>query len=81
MGECYTTPLSFRPTFEREKRFSNRAIAIKKEKCRINLNKPTYIGTSILDLCKVLMKDFHNSYIKNKYGIKAEILLTDTDSL
>ena len=45
---------SFRPTFKREKQFCNGAIAIETEKC-INLNEPLYIGTSILDLSKVLM--------------------------
>ena len=29
----------FKPTIKREKPFRNRAIAIEKEKCRINLNK------------------------------------------
>ena len=52
----------FRPTFKRrQKQFWNGPIAIKKEKCRINLNKPIYIGTSILDLSKVLMQDFNYS--------------------
>ena len=40
--------------------------------CRINLNKPIYIGISIIDLRKVLMQDFHYNYIKNKYNNKAE---------
>ena len=51
------------------------------KKCRINLSKPTYIWTGILDLSKVLMQDFHYNDFKNKYDGKAEILLTDTDSL
>ena len=52
--------------------------------CRLNLNKPIYIGASILDLSKILqyqMQDFHYSYIKNKYGDQAEMLPTDTDIL
>ena len=54
---------------------------MKKENCSINLYKPIYIGTSILDLSKVLMQNFHYNYIKNKYGDDAEMLLTDSDSL
>ena len=36
-----------RPTLKTEKQFRTEAIAIEKGKCR-NLNKPIYIGTSIL---------------------------------
>ena len=64
---------SFRPTFNREKKFRNGAVAIEKETCTINLDKPIYIERSILDLNKVLMQDFHYNYIKNKNDNKTEM--------
>ena len=44
------------------------------------LNKPIYVGFTVLELNKYLMNDFHYNFIKKK-KIDADFLFTDTDSL
>ena len=70
-----------KPNFERAVIFGRRLVALHMGKTEIYFNKPVYVGQAILDLSKILMFDFHYNYIKPKYGNKAELLFTDTDSL
>ena len=61
-----------------QKIFSTNFVAIHEIKPVLTLNKPTYVGFSILDLSKLLMYEFHHRYIKSKYS--ANLLFTDSDS-
>ena len=73
--------LTSKPTYVSSKIFNENLVAVHKIKETIKLNRPSYVGMCILDLSKVLMYDFHYNFIKNKYGNKAKLLFTDTDSL
>ena len=73
--------LSSRPNFNRCTIFDKNLIAVHMKKIEIYFNKPVYVGQAILDLSKTLMYDFHYNFIKSKYGSRASLLFTDTDSL
>ena len=49
-------------------------------KTQILMNKPVYLGLSILDLSKTLMYEFWYDYVKPKYGENAKLCYMDTDS-
>ena len=68
-----------RPSFVSQKIFSNNFVAVHIIKPVLTLNKPIYVGFSILELSESLMYEFHYKYIKNKFD--AELLYTDMDSL
>ena len=61
--------------------FNEDLVTVHMKKTELVFNKPVYLGMSILDISKTLMHDFHYNYFKKKYGPKAKLLMTDTDSL
>ena len=70
-----------KPNFNHLNIFCEELVAIHMKKTNLTMNKPVYLGMSILDLSKTIMYEFHYNYIKPKYGDKAILLFTDTDSL
>ena len=62
--------LAAKPNYDRCTIFDENLIAVHMKKTKLYLNKPVYLGMSILNLSKSLMYDFHYNYIKTKYGDK-----------
>ena len=68
-----------KPTFNRFKRYTENFAAFQMRKTKVTLNKPRYVGMTILNLSKIVMNNFHYKFILPKYpGTK--LLFTDTDS-
>ena len=70
-----------KPNFKSCKIFNENLVSVHMKKTSLTMNKPVYLGMCILDLSKTIMYDFHYNYIKSKYGDKAKLLFSDTDSL
>ena len=73
--------LAAKPNYDRCTIFDENLIAVHMKKTKLYFNKPVYLGMSILDQSKSSMYDFYYNYNKTKYGDKAKLLFTDTDSL
>ena len=50
------------------------------KKTKVKMNKPIYLGMSILDISKTLMYEFSYDCLKPKYRDKVKLCYTDTDS-
>ena len=50
------------------------------KKTKVNMNKPIYLGLSILEISKILMYEFWYDYMKPKYNDNVRLCYMDTDS-
>ena len=71
--------LASEPNYHTTKYFSENLMAIEMKKTKVKMNKPIYLGMSILDISKTLMYEFWYDYIKPKYQDRAKLCYTDTD--
>lgn len=70
-----------KPTTVGKKEFTEDLVTVHKIKETLVLNRLPYAGMCILDSSKTLMYDFHFNYINKKYGPRAKLGFTLTDSL
>ena len=70
--------LSEQPNHHTTKFFTEHLLAEKNPE--ILMNKPVYLGLSILELCKILMFEFWYDYVKPRYDEKAKLCYMNTDS-
>lgn len=69
-----------KPTFQDRIIYDETLCAVQCAKEKIVLDKPIYIGFTVLELSKSKMYDFHYKTMKPKYGSKLNVLYMDTDA-
>ena len=72
--------LASEPSYHTTKYFSENLTTIEMKNAKVKINKPIYLGMSILDISKTFMYEFWYDYIKPKYQDKAQLCCMDTDS-
>ena len=68
------------PNYYLHKKLSDNLMAIEMKKTRVKMTKQLYLDMSILDISKILMYKFWYDFIRPKYGGRAKLCYTDTDS-
>ena len=53
---------------------------IEMKKTKVKMNKPVYVGLSILEISKTLMYEFWCDYMNPKYGNNVKLCYMDMDS-
>ena len=72
--------LVIEPNYNTKNWFSENFLAIGMKKIKVKINKPVYLGLSILDISKTLTYEFWYDYIKLKYHDKTKLCYMDTES-
>jgi len=65
----------------KDSKYFNGLHIIETYKLQIEMTKPIYVGTSILDLSKLHMLEFHYNVIDNHFHGSYNLIYSDTDSL
>ena len=68
------------PNYHAMKGFSENLISIEMKKTKVKMNKPVYLGLSILEISKTLIYEFWYYYIKVKYQNNSNLYYMNTDN-
>ena len=68
------------PNYHTMKLINDNLAIIEMRKVKVKMNKPIYLGLSILEISKITMYEFWFDYVKSKYGNRARLCYMDTDS-
>ena len=63
-----------------QKMVFRRFVRNRNKKIKVKMNKPVYLGMSILEISKTLIYKFWYDYIKPKYQNNAKLCYMDTDN-
>ena len=68
------------PNYHTINLISEDLLIIEMKKAKVKMNKPIYLGLSILEISKILMYEFWYDYMKPKYNDDFKLCYMDTDS-
>ena len=68
------------PNYHNINLISENLSIIEMKKTKVKMNKPIYLGLSILEISKILMYQFWYDYMKPKYNSNVKLCYMDTDS-
>ena len=69
-----------KPNYHTTKFFAENFSATEMKKTELNMNKPAYLGLSILRISKTVMHEFWYNYLRLKYDENAKLCYMDTGS-
>ena len=63
------------PNYHTMKLIDDNLAIIEIRKVKVKMNKPIYLGLSILDISEITMYEFWYDYVKSKYGSRAKLCI------
>ena len=78
--DCKRNKLVSEPNYHTMKLITENLSIIEMKKVKVKMNKPIYLGLSILEISKIIIYEFWYDYMKRKYGDMVKLCYTDTDT-